>query len=46
MDQGVVVDGRIITGRAAGSAIDFGLALAEALKGPDEAGKVRDAIYY
>ena len=42
----VVVDGRIITGRAAGSAIDFGLALAEALKGPDEAGKVRDAIYY
>ena len=46
MDRGVVVDGKIITGRAAGSAFDFGLALVEALVGRDEAGKVRHDIYY
>ena len=44
MDQRVVTDG--ITGRAAGSAFDFGLALVEALAGKDEAGKVRHDIYY
>ena len=36
MDRGVVVDGKIITGRAAGSAFDFGLALVEALAGKEE----------
>ena len=46
MDRGVVTDGKIITGRAAGSAFDFGLALVEALVGRDEAGKVRHDIYY
>lgn len=46
MDRGVVADGKIITGRAAGSAIDFGLALVAALKGRDEADKVKHAIYY
>lgn len=46
MDQGFVVDGKIITGRAAGSAIDFGLALVEALAGKDGADKVRHGIYY
>ena len=46
MDQRFVTDGKIITGRAAGSAFDFGLALVEALVGRDEAGKVRHDIYY
>ena len=46
MDQRVVADGKLITGRAAGSAFDFGLALVEALKGKDEAGKAREAIHY
>lgn len=46
MDQGVVADGMFITGRAAGSAFDFGLALVEALAGRDEADKVRHGIYY
>lgn len=46
MDQGVVVDGKVITGRAAGSATDFGLSLVAALKGQEEADKVRHAIYY
>lgn len=43
---GVIVDGKIITGRAAGSAIDFGLALAEVLAGTAEADRVRHGIYY
>lgn len=46
MDRRVAADGKIITGRAAGSAFDFGLALVEALKGKDEAEKVRGAIHY
>lgn len=46
MDQGFVVDGKIITGRAAGSAFDFGLVLVEALVGAAEADKVRHGIYY
>lgn len=46
MDQGVVVDGKIITGRAAGAAFDFGLALVEALAGKVEADKVRHGICY
>lgn len=46
MDRGFVVDGKIITGRAAGSAFDFGLALIEALAGKAEADKVRNGIYY
>ena len=45
-DCGVAVDGKIITGRAAGSAFDFGLALVEALKGKDAAEKVRNAVHY
>ena len=45
-DSGVVVDGRIITGRAAGSAFDFGLALVEALAGKEKAGEVRHGIVY
>lgn len=46
MDRGFVVDGRIITGRAAGSVFDFGLALVEALAGKEEADKVRHGIHY
>ena len=44
--SGVVTDGRIITGRAAGSAFDFGLALIEALEGEGAAQQVRNGIYY
>lgn len=46
MDQGAVVDGKIVTGRAAGSAFDFGLALVEALAGPEKAAEVRGGIHY
>lgn len=44
--SGVVRDGRIITGRAAGSAFDFGLALIEVLAGKGAAQQVRNGIYY
>ena len=40
------VDGKIITGRAAGAAFDFGLALVEALAGRAAAEKVRQAVHY
>lgn len=46
MDLRFVTDGKIITGRAAGSAFDFGLALVEALAGRDEADKVRHGVCY
>lgn len=42
----VVVDGRIVTGEAAGSVFDFALTLLELLKGPEKAGEVRHAIHY
>lgn len=42
----VVVDGTLITGEAAGSAISFGLKLVELLKGSDMAEKVRESIHY
>ncbi len=40
----VVTDGRLITGTSAGCAIPFGLALVEALKGKEAAGKVKNQI--
>ena len=46
MDRGVVVDGHIITGRAAGSAFDFGLELVKALAGEEKAKEVRNGIFY
>lgn len=48
VDKGasVVVDGHIITGRAAGSAFDFGLRLVAILKGANTAEDVRDAVHY
>ena len=46
MEQPFVVDGHFITGRAAGSSFDFGLALLTALAGADVAEQVRGAIHY
>lgn len=46
LPQDVVRDGRVITGRAAGAALDFGLALLAALKGEEAAKKIADAIVY
>ena len=43
---GVVADGKTITGRAAGSAFDFGVALIEALSGSKTAGQVAESIAY
>ena len=46
LPQDVVRDGRVITGRAAGAALDFGLALLEVLKDRQTAKKIADAIVY
>lgn len=43
-DEEVVMDGRLITSRGAGTALQFGLALAALLQGKDEADKVALAI--
>lgn len=42
----VQVDGRVITGRAAGAALDFGLALLAYLRGEDKSREVRRGIVY
>ena len=42
--QAVVKDGRLITGRAAGSAVEFGLALVGAMKGQTTADKIASGI--
>ena len=44
--QDVARDGKVITGRAAGAALDFGLALLSALRGEEAAKKIADAIVY
>ena len=44
--QDVARDGSVITGRAAGAAIPFGLSLLEALRGEETAKKIADAIVY
>jgi len=46
LDQKVVIDGNIITSRGAGTAIDFGLALAELLSGQDVAKDVADSMHF
>lgn len=46
MDQSVVADGRLVTGRGPGSAFDFGLALAEVLAGAEAADQVRAGLHY
>lgn len=43
-DQRVVVDGKLITSRGAGTALDFGLALVENLVSPAKAAEVAAAI--
>jgi 4-methyl-5(b-hydroxyethyl)-thiazole monophosphate biosynthesis len=45
-DETVVEDGNIITGRSAGAAMDFALALLKALKGEEAKEEVRKAIVY
>jgi protein deglycase len=40
----VVVDGRLITSRGAGTAVDFGLAIVERLFSPEKASEVAQAI--
>ncbi len=44
MDQSVVVQGRLITGRGPGAAFDFALALAQELVGTDAAQRVRAGL--
>ena len=45
-DCGTVVDGNLVTGRAAGSAFDFGLTLVEVLAGADAARAVAAGLVY
>ncbi len=45
-NESVVLDGRLITGRAAGSSLDFGLALVRTLYGAEAAQKVARGIVY
>ena len=44
--EGVVVDGNIVTARAAGSAFDFGLRLISLLQDETAAEQVRHAVHY
>ena len=46
LDQGVVRDGKIITGRAMGSAHDFGLEIVEALCGKETRQRLKEAVIY
>jgi len=43
-EKGSVTDGRLITGRGAGYAVEFGLAILEYLKGADAAAKVKAGV--
>lgn len=45
-DMPIVSDGGLITGRAPGSAIDFGLALLSHLKGEEIANRIRTELVY
>lgn len=45
MSEPWVADGHLITGRAAGSSLEFGLALLSALSGPAAAQRVKAAIH-
>ena len=46
MDRSTVADGNLVTGRAAGSAFDFGLKLVEVLAGADAARTVAAGLVY
>ena len=46
VNQGVVRDGKIITGRAMGSSHDFALEIIEALGGPEMRQRLKDAVLY
>ena len=46
VSQDVARDGKVITGRAAGAAIAFGLSLLEALRGEETAKMIAGAIVY
>ena len=46
MDRSVVTQGKLVTGRAPGSAFDFGLALVEVLSGTAAADQVRAGLHY
>ena len=41
-----VVDGKIITGKGAGAAADFGFAMLEILKGKETADKIKEIMQY
>jgi 4-methyl-5(b-hydroxyethyl)-thiazole monophosphate biosynthesis len=43
-DQRVVVDGRIVTSRGAGTAVDFGLMLVEKLFSPEKSREVAESV--
>ncbi len=43
---GCVVDGKVLTGRAAGSAFDFGFALISALRGQETAQRIAAEVVY
>lgn len=45
-DANAVADGRVLTGRAPGAALDFGYLLLETLKGAEVAAKVRGGMVY
>jgi 4-methyl-5(b-hydroxyethyl)-thiazole monophosphate biosynthesis len=42
----VIADGPIVTAKAAGASLDFGLTLLELLKGPEAAETVKNAMFY
>ena len=46
VDQYVVRDDKIITGRSAAASIDFGFAILEALAGKEKSDQVKRSIYY
>ena len=44
-EQAVVIDGKIITSRGAGPAVEFGLSLVELLRGSEVASTIRESIH-
>lgn len=44
--RGVITDGKIVTGRAVGSSLDFALELLGILKGAETAEKIREEIFH